>query len=593
MNNKPSQGTMQSQIGWWCVWALVFATVLVALRQPPEVMTDAGHCMLAAEQHYQRENLEFHTLIQADPKDLQGPEVSIPITWWPASYSFLPYLGRLSGLNWGRSLQLIFLIGWSLGVWGWTCFFRRLLSPAILPWAVAAFLVFRYTHANANVYDGGEFLFWSLFPWILLVNLHAMQTSALDGWRSATTVTLAAVVTVLLVLVKYSAGLSALGIAVAWVVVAFRYQVPRNRLCFWVAGAVLGVLLVIPGGLLPSGNPSNVGEEERIQWTALCWAPGAWTFAITDLESLVARLLISDRQTSLLPAIGRFGDGQIAWLTPVTLGLLLGLWYRLRRERHKVESLRAWNPLLPFDQRTLIRAVVVVHLITFSVVLSGLILAGSKIHMDARFLRPAAIAFLPWLLVGIVQAIRSSSFPTRLVGVATLGLFIVIPALYGAATATSKTVVRGSAAAARTGPLGIRHDLLGKDGNAKRFYENLKKLQKGPTTTYYLLEHALALPLAEERILIEHAHLRTREHLASKQYKGIPEDGVILVVPGHFEDNGKLATIQGSFIDIKEGHWETSSLKSQPNWLVSISRPRFVHPRPSIAANQQNVFPGH
>ena len=575
MKDQPLTGTRQTQVGWWCVWLLLLATILLVWRQKPEVMTDAGTCLLAAEQYQQREDLDFHTLIEVNPKDLCR-EVPTRITWWPASYSAIPYGLRRAGLNWGQALQLVFLFGWGLGIWGWTCFFRRLLSPKLLPWIVAAFLTFRYTHANANVYDAGEFLFWALFPWVLLANLQCMKTTRLNHWRPATAVLLAAILTTLLVTVKYSAGLSALGIAIAWIVVVLRYQVPPHRLCWWVAGAVLGTLLVTLTGLLPSGNPGTV--RSGIQWTALCWAPGAWTFAITDLESLVARLFLLDNQMSWLPAIGRYGDGQVTLLAPFTLGLLLCLWYLLRRETQEATSNQVslapstvWNPRLPLQQRQLMKAVVIVHLVVFTVALSGLIFAGSAIHMDSRFLRPAAIAFLPWLLASIVQALQSPQQRTRLVGTVTLGLFIVIPVLYGTATATYKTVIRGSAATARTGPLGIRHDLLDPRGNAEAFYRELAELRSGPTTTYYLLEHALALPLAKQRILIEHAHLRSVEHLADKHYYGQPKDGVILVVPGNFSQNGKLAAIQGSFIDIKEGHWKTSSLKSQPNWLVSIS----------------------
>ena len=497
------------------------------------------------------------------------------ITWWPASYSSLPYLLRQGGLNWGQSLQLVFLIGWGLGVWGWSRFFRRLVSPAILPWLLAAFLTFRYTHANANVYDAGEFLFWSLFPWVLLINLQAMQPGKIDSWQEALTVALAAILTTLLVTVKYSAGLSALGIAVAWVVVVVRYQVPLSRLYFWSGGAAVGTLLVILGGLLPSGNPSNIHGE--IQWTAICWIPGAWTFAITDLESLVARLFIQDRQTSWLPAIGRFGDGQVAWLTPLTLGLLLTLWYQLRREPQAKKEHSVWNPTLSLSRRRLIRAVVVIHLVTYSLVLGGLIFAGSAIHMDARFLRPAAIALLPWLLVGIVHSLRSSNYRARLTGIVTLGIFLVIPAMYGTATATYKTVIRGSAASARTGPLGIRHDLLGEDGDAKHFYKELQALQTGPTTTYYLLEHGLALPLAKQRVLIEHAHLRSLEHLATKRYQEHPEGGVILVIPDYFEEKegnqaSKLTVIKKSFVDVPAKQWERRRMKSQPKWLVLIAR---------------------
>jgi|GEM_PF-675944 len=575
MKDQPLAGTQFTLVGWWCVWLLMLATLLLVWRQKPDVMTDAGTCLLAAEQYHQRKENPFHTLVEVNPENL-NQEVATRITWWPASYSALPYLLRQAGLNWGQALQLVFLCGWALGIWGWTCFFRRLLSPRLLPWLLAAFLTFRYTHANANVYDAGEFLFWAFFPWALLANIGCMQIDRLNHWRPVIAVLLAAMLTTFLVTVKYSAGISALGMAIAWIFVVLRHQVPLQRFCWWIGGAALGTLLVTQTGLLPSGNPGTV--RSGMQWTVLCWAPGAWTFAITDLESLVARLLLWAPQRSWLPGIGRYGDGQVALLSPFTLGIMIYLWYLLRRETEKNKSIQripafrtAWNPNLPIEQRQLIKTVVVVHLVSFTIVLSSLILAGSAIHMDSRFLRPAAIAFLPCLLAGMIQAIQSSQPRTRLVGTITLGLFVVIPVLYGAATATYKTLVRGGTASAKTGPLGIRHDLLDRNGNANDFYQELTNLSAGPNTTYYLLEHALALPLAKQRILIEHAHLRSLEHLSTKRYSGHPKDGVILVLPGNFAQNGKLAAIQDSFLDIKKDHWKTRPLKSQPDWLVSIS----------------------
>ena len=567
MTLEPAPATTRTRIGWGCVWLLGLATVLVIFRQAPEVMTDAGTCLLAAEQFHQRGNIDFHTLVETNVNQLDQ-EVATPITWWPASYAGVPYLFRCLGFNWGQSLQIVILVGWLLGTWGWTRFFRLLLCPSILPWFVATFLMFRYTHANANVYDAGEFVFWAFFPWVLLANLQAMQTVHVRHGRASILIVLAGILTALLVTVKYSAGLSALGIAMGWIFVVLRYQVPRHRLGFWILGAGLGTVLVSFSGLLPAGNPGTV--RSGIQWTALCWGPGAWTFAITDLESLVARLVLN-QPVSWLPAIGRYGDGRVTLLAPITLGLLLGLWFRVRREGKVTDSTGTWNPSLSADQRDRIQLVVVVHLVTFTVVLTGLIFAGSAIHMDSRFLRPAAIAFLPWMVAGIVKAAHSSRLSTRLIGSATLGLFIVIPAGYGAATAAYKTVIRGQGAAARTGPLGIRHDLLDETGNANDFYRELQQLQTGPTTTYYLPEHALALPLAKHPVIIEHSHLRSRQHLAGKRYLGRPVHGLIVVVPRRFADNGKLATIQESFIDIKG--WQTRDLASQPDWLVSISRP--------------------
>ena len=98
-------------------------------------------------------------------------------------------------------------------------YFRRTLSGPLVIWLAALFLLFRYSHNNASVYDGGEFLFWAVFPWLLLLNLVALE--------NARFIPVAGLITPLMVLVKYSAGLSVAGLGA---MSCFFYAIGKLRL---------------------------------------------------------------------------------------------------------------------------------------------------------------------------------------------------------------------------------------------------------------------------------------------------------------------------------------------------------------------------
>ena len=149
-------------------------------------------------------------------------------------------------------------------------------------------------------------------------------------------------------------------------------------------------------------------------------------------------------------------------------------------------------------------------------------------------------------------------------GVPFLRLLVFLPATYGAATLVDKSVFRSRSAANQSGPAGIRHDLLGKDGDALRFYQEVSAAGEG--SVIYMIDPGMALPLARQRLLIEHAHLRTLEHLKSKQYRGTPPGGVLLVLPAEFTSNGKLAVIKNSFPGVS--HWQPVALDSQEGWIL-------------------------
>jgi hypothetical protein len=283
---------------------------------------------------------------------------------------------------------------------------------------------------------------------------------------------------------------------------------------------------------------------------------------MSDLESLVRYLAVQPGR-DILPGIGGgIQGGQIALVSPVTLGVVAWLLVCSRRLRPP----GATGDDVP--SRRLAETAVVVHLMVFTLVLTALILAGGAIHMDARLLRPASLAVLPLLIMRAVRVVQSGDKMARYSGLTFLLVLVVLPATYGAATLVDKSLFRSRSAASRTGPLGIRHDLLGVDGNALEFYEEIRQATRegGEGSVLYIIDPGMALPLADQRLLIQHAHLQTVGHLEKKRYTGCPRGGVFLVLPGEFATNGKLAVIENSFPDV--ANWQPIPLDSQPAWIM-------------------------
>jgi len=549
-----------SQRGTRVAWVLVLLagsfTVAASLWQRPNLDTDAGTCLLAAEQARVGRSDRFHQLVEVNPDKLSEDRRK-QITWWPPSYSIPAVLGKKAGLDWGRSLQVSFLFFWSIGILGWALLFRRLASGHILPWLLLALILFRYCHHAGYLYEGGELMYWSLFPGIMLLNLVALEQR--EGGRRF--VFLAGLATPCLVLLKYSAGISVLGIGSCWLLMARTRQTSLSNLTCWTAAAVVASAAILLGGQLPQGNPAS--SSGQWQWAALLWAPGAWTFAISDLESLV-RFLAVQPGRNILPGIGGgIQGGQVALVSPVTLGVVAWLLVCARR----LGTPEAAEDTVPSRRQA--ETVVVVHLLVFTLVLTALIVAGGKIHMDARLLRPASLAVLPLLIMRAVRVVQCGKKTARLSGAIFLLLLVILPATYGAATLIDKSLFRSHSATSKTGPLGIRHDLFAGDGDAIQFYEQVRQAARegGEGSILYIIDPGMALPLADQRLLIQHAHLQTVEHLLNKKpYRGCPPGGVLLVLPGEFVANGKLAAIEKSFQDVVD--WHPLPLDSQPGWIM-------------------------
>src|SRR4029078_4278274 len=91
----------------------------------------------------------------------------------------------------------------------WAVWFRASLREiGLLSWVIAAFALFRMSHASAFDYTGGETILWAVFPVVALINLHALSS---QSRASVPLAVLAGSLASGLVTIKYAGAILALG----------------------------------------------------------------------------------------------------------------------------------------------------------------------------------------------------------------------------------------------------------------------------------------------------------------------------------------------------------------------------------------------
>ena len=555
--SPPNTASNRIRYAGWVLVSLVSAvTLLSMLMTPLGLATDIATYTLANAQYDAGQTEDPNVLVSVDPQNISLNRET-KLTWWPRSYGSVPRTVRQVAascgfeLNIGQTMRLIVVVGWIAAMILWGLFFWQTTSATVLPWLITVLMCARYSHANAYLFDGGEFLYWAVFPAVLLINLAALKKHVSSNSMKGGITTAAIALTMLagfcapcLVFCKYSAGLSAVAFAVAWMWMVYRKQIRPNQLFYWAVGAGTATAIVFWLQWLPSGNPTKI--DSPMQWTPILWGLGAWLFAMTDLGTLVNKFTVD-----ILPAMGNHNDGSEGWLFLPFIFLVLLI---LRRENGKTNTVT--NPLG--------RQFAVIHLIGFTFLLVAMLVRGSAIHMDTRFLRPAAIAMMPWIIPCLVSRIRNGVTPSiRLSAAALTVVLVIVPCLYGVLSLMDKTLRMET-----SGPQGLRHSLLESADDVPGFFDELLTLSTDQDVIY-ITDPALGIPLVSRRLFTEeHAHLRSQTELSRREFHGRPRGRLLIPLPLELQADGCGETICDSFKDIS--HWTTHKLSSQPSWVLYI-----------------------
>ncbi len=547
--SPPNTASNRIRYAGWVLVSLVSAVTLLSMFLTPlGLATDIATYTLANAQYDAGQSNNPNVLVSVDPQNLSLNRETT-LTWWPRSYGSVPRVTKqVVGyfgihLNEGQTMRWLVRLGWLLAIFLWTCFFQQSTSRNALPWLIAILMCARYSTANLFLFDGGEYFYWCVFPAVLLVNFAAIKNRSSNA-RTIVLAMLAGFCAPCLVFCKYSAGLSAVAFGVAWMWMVYRKQIRPNQLFYWAVGAATATAIVFWLQWLPSGNPTQI--DSPMQWTPILWGLGAWLFAMTDLGTLVNKFTVD-----ILPAMGNHHDGSEGWLFLPFIFLVL---LTLRRENGKTNAII--NPIG--------RQFAVIHLIGFTLLLVAMLVRGSAIHMDTRFLRPAAIALMPWIIPPlasrVVDGIKKS---IRISAGVLLVLLVIVPCAYGVGAMWKK-----ASSLANVGPNGLRHASLDEKMDSTMFFADLLAVSSSDDVIY-VIDPALGIPLVSRRLFTEeHASLRTKEELAQRTFNGRPQGRLLIPLPKFMIDDGRAIAIRDSFKDIS--HWTTSEIRGQPYWILLI-----------------------
>jgi hypothetical protein len=524
------------------------ATLLTVVSQRPGLNSDPGWGIVAAEQFLIGRSPTPLDMVEADPIALTQDRVG-RVAWWPPSYQLAPLAFRALGLDWGNALRATFVVGWLAGGLAWALVFARTIGTGPALFAVMAlFLLLRFSHADASIYSGGEFLLWAAAPSVVLVNLMALtEHRARRGWAAA-----AGALTPWLFLVKFNAAFTILGLGAAWTWLLIRRWIGLSH---WVTYAVCGCAgsaAIIALGF-PSGTTTfDPDVQLRLSWVVL-WPFGSALFAATDWDSLLRWLLqhpssplLTDRHFEIIYAM---------FAVPVLIAV--GLSVRA-----------AWKE--PVTAPAVAR-IVALTCFTVAAALLAFIAAESRSYlMYARYLRVESLLVLPLVLAALIDVSRSGSPRRRAAAALAILVLLVVPAAYGASALVTKGWLRAGAGQRLVADGGIRYDFFRSGEDVPRILAELKTRVE-PEVLLYLPSPELGLAFADRRFVIRHADFVPIEELSAARFAGVPPSGVALLVPEHFTGNGKLAAIQQSFSELH--HWTRIPLTSTEAWLIVRGTP--------------------
>ena len=545
---------MGERIGWLMVVLVVFTSVATCIIQSPAVYSDPGWGILASEQYLRGKSPNILSITQASQSDLARDRTT-RVSWYAPSYQAVPFLFRLVGLSWGSAVRATVMLAWAVGMAGWGRYLRMVSSGVHDSWLVCLFLLFHYSNSNFYIYDGGELLLWGVFPHILLLNVWALRC----GLKVAAPGAFAAGAgSALTFIVKYSALLPVVGIAVAWLYLTVTARVTWTRSTSWFAGlAIAGVCLLaagFPGGPTPTG-----GTGWQVSPSVLLPLVN-WILAMTDLDSFLRWLF-------LFPGKRVLGDARgLGWIALVLTGALFAVFVTSKKAGPAPGDVRCIEGRVGSARDVASLAMAVA--ITTPIILGVLYARSAPIDLQARHLRVPALLVLPFVWRMLWEAVNESGRTRRGLACVLLVTLFLLPGVYGAGALVDKGWFRAGRGSSLVGPQGLRLDVLGPGASAKAVYEEMKKLNRDGDVLLYLTSPDLGVSVADKRLLLSHADFETPEELGAVQYHGKPPAGVMLLLPARFEVNDKARMIRESFLDIR--FWRRVQLEAAPSWNVYL-----------------------
>ncbi|MBS0210000.1 MAG: hypothetical protein JSS27_13710 [Planctomycetes bacterium] len=457
----------------------------------------------------------FNFGVEPDPQNI-ATDIGRFQTWWTPGQYLIPGLLTHLGISLGHAIVVTTALFTALGLIGWRLVYRALeFSELVNVLSVAIIAGERFCTLPFGMYNGGEVLLFGASPYLILISLWAMRDAA---WRAA----LLAPAFLLGFFLKSSALVLCLAMAAASVLASWRPPAkPSRRLAWlrWPASCLITGLLAY--ALFLSRGRSPMQPTFRIADHAV----GNTLFA--TVSPMLGALSLDDALSWILakPPQPAWPQWQVSLPVIGPLALLaLAIYVSVYRS--------AGSSVY----RRVLLSMIVVYVALFVVAL----FVGASISCEARHVRPASLVLLPGL-VAMVANTKSSTL--RWLGVA----LAVVVVGYGLASYVNRWQYLR------------RHDLVGKRGVTQLLLDRpaLDWLhetdQRYPSRAvlFYLPAPGFALEVERGRAIVTLADFDSRETLAGREYHGRVEH-LFVLLPEHFDSNGKSAAILKSFIDYRD-----------------------------------------
>jgi hypothetical protein len=529
--------------------AVLLVSVVTVARVPQGAYSDPGWQIKAVQQSIRNESPFPNDLRMPDPEDISRERSGWISFWAPGSELFLWPLMRF-GLSPGTAVRItagVCIVSGSVGWALWTSLFSlpmwlRAAVAVSLPWI-------HYSNESLFLYSA-EALTFAAVPWVLLSSSRFCDALRAGSSRYVRPFGVGFLAGCLYVM-KYSGVLISAGLALYIALVVWRLGRERRRAILSASAWMLGLILPIAGLNLAnqhfSGNVNLVtaSMHSYFRWQIFLHGIVNPALAIASGDAPLAYVLLHPT-SGLLKGLTR--NAQETW--PALFGLPGGvLLLYLSLKRGKIHS----------------NSQLAVYVFSTGIVLLMLLWSVTPVSYEARHSAAGALTLLPVVLARGYAWYKSSSSKgfLRIVLLAFAAVYLVLPVLYGVASAFGKVYRQRQSTAIS----GMYNPLLA-DRDAELVRQALIQGYLAATDIWYVTDPITALDLPG-RVIVRHADFTDAEILRKEKFASTRPVRVRVVLPQNFESNGKSQIIRDSFQGAR--NWERCSSAGRVNcWIAQV-----------------------
>jgi len=531
-------------------------TVVLLVKDTPQgLYSDPAGQMKALQQYLAGKSPSSNQIVCPDPDDLSRDAAGW-ISWWPPGIQLLAYPLMVNGIALGDSLRIITIICFIFGSLGWVKWFSLFGLPLWVQVAFAIVIPWMHYPNNALFLYSAEILSYASAPWILLVTYRLSEKWEQRKYLSAGAIIMHALFGLVIGFcywLKYSTILISLGVLLFLGLKGF-YKRSTNLSSIMPCFVVAVIFFAIPVVSLNFANYKLDGLASpvisrlaiNLRWENILFILANPVLAMADAGSLWNYVLLHPAHgiLQLLPG-AIYGDsgvasGGIVWIGFIGLpGSIFLLWVLTR----------------PSSYGNLQRLALTVFFTGLAAMFATWSLSINGASYEARFIAPISIAILPLVIQKGYYLWRGRSRTVRWLLTLAAIFYIVIPLAYGGISVIGKVMRMPSDY--KVGPEHIYDPLLA-DHNLEGVLDKLMQNVSAYSDIWYLPSSLTALHFSGRAIIVN-ADFENIDDLRAMRYISSSPLRVRMLLPVHFEKNGKGQVIRGSFI--QSDGWKQSKIE--------------------------------